>query len=293
MKWGDAMNRCCFVVLHYQNIECTRKCIDSLCRLDDFAEIVIVDNASPNGSGKLLVKEYETVEFIHIIEAEQNLGFARGNNLGYEWARMNLDGINTILCINNDVVIEDKGFIKKISDYIEKNKCDVLGVDVYNPITDSHQNPLRNRPLEANDIKKLYFKLYKHYCIIWAKRALGRVIVPRNSKRKMIDSTSNNGWMTERTEPVLHGSCIIFCREYVKQEACAFLPDTFLYYEEDLLAIKCMKKKYRVFYYPGVSILHYEGKSTGSGLDEFNRNIYKIRESKKSLRILMQYMEEL
>ena len=41
-----------FVILHYNSIEDTQKCIQSIKQLDGHQEIkvVIVDNASPNGT---------------------------------------------------------------------------------------------------------------------------------------------------------------------------------------------------------------------------------------------------
>ena len=45
-----------FVILHYQAIEMTIKCINSLYKTFDISEnfIVVVDNASPNKSGNEL-----------------------------------------------------------------------------------------------------------------------------------------------------------------------------------------------------------------------------------------------
>lgn len=46
-----------FVILHYQAIEMTIKCINSLYKTFDISEnfIVVVDNASPNKSGNELI----------------------------------------------------------------------------------------------------------------------------------------------------------------------------------------------------------------------------------------------
>ena len=50
----------CFVILHYNGIEDTEKCIQSIRQLagQEDIRIVIVDNASPNGTGKLLAHRY-------------------------------------------------------------------------------------------------------------------------------------------------------------------------------------------------------------------------------------------
>ena len=54
------MDTIAFVVLHYSVPEVTRQCVDSIRELqgNKKKKIVIVDNASPDGSGILLEKEY-------------------------------------------------------------------------------------------------------------------------------------------------------------------------------------------------------------------------------------------
>ena len=43
-----------FVILHYRAIEMTRTCVERIQALEGNNHIVIVDNASPNGTGRLL-----------------------------------------------------------------------------------------------------------------------------------------------------------------------------------------------------------------------------------------------
>ena len=54
----EAILLCCFVILHYIAAEETEKCVESLLRLAGDKKIIIVDNASPNGSGKKLQEMY-------------------------------------------------------------------------------------------------------------------------------------------------------------------------------------------------------------------------------------------
>ena len=56
-----------FVILHYYTVEDTINCVKSIKELENYenVEIVIVDNASPNGSGKEIKEKYENDEKIH------------------------------------------------------------------------------------------------------------------------------------------------------------------------------------------------------------------------------------
>ena len=53
-----------FLILHYNATEITKKCVTSIQNLDGGKDtiIIIVDNASSNGSGQELLEEYQKTE---------------------------------------------------------------------------------------------------------------------------------------------------------------------------------------------------------------------------------------
>lgn len=71
-----------FVILHYQAIEMTIKCINSLYKTFDISEnfIVVVDNASPNKSGNELkniyIKYSPEINVIHLEDVSTNTLFS-------------------------------------------------------------------------------------------------------------------------------------------------------------------------------------------------------------------------
>ncbi len=57
----------CFVILHYMVLEETVKCIESIEAqgVDSFSvKIIVVDNASPNGTGKMLQEKYKNSNLV-------------------------------------------------------------------------------------------------------------------------------------------------------------------------------------------------------------------------------------
>ena len=70
-------------------------------------EVVVVDNASADGSREFIEKNFPDVV---LISANKNLGFAAGNNLGMKMARGNL-----FFLVNNDTIME-KPSLKNILD---------------------------------------------------------------------------------------------------------------------------------------------------------------------------------
>jgi GT2 family glycosyltransferase len=76
-------------------------------------EIIVVDNASTDGSPQMLREKYHTVK---LIENANNVGFARGNNQGFAIASGRY-----YLMLNPDTVILE-GAVEKLVDYMDENK---------------------------------------------------------------------------------------------------------------------------------------------------------------------------
>ena len=68
-----------FVILHYRAIDTTRSCVKSIRALAGDKHIVIVDNASPDGTGKQLAEEFAASPDVTVLLHGKNDGFARGS----------------------------------------------------------------------------------------------------------------------------------------------------------------------------------------------------------------------
>jgi len=82
------------------------------------------------------------------------LGFAKGNNIGFNYAKYLLKS-DFIALLNNDTYIKQPEFISLIIAKYDKFKFDVIGPDVISPIDNSHQNPRRLTLKNKNRLKKL------------------------------------------------------------------------------------------------------------------------------------------
>jgi GT2 family glycosyltransferase len=66
------------IIVNYNSQDDLSRCLDSLTSTAE-TEVIVVDNASTDGSADYIELEYPDV---HIVRSENNLGFGDGNNLG-------------------------------------------------------------------------------------------------------------------------------------------------------------------------------------------------------------------
>lgn len=89
------------------------------------SEVIVVDNASTDGSSAAVLEQFPDVK---LIQNYENLGFARANNIGIarSYGRY-------ILLVNSDVLLLE-GCIRKMFSYMERNPdAGVLGPRILNP----------------------------------------------------------------------------------------------------------------------------------------------------------------
>jgi GT2 family glycosyltransferase len=99
--FNDASKKVSVVIPNYNGQRYLAECLDSLHCLDfpsDTYEIVIVDNASSDGSSEFISSNYPDVT---LIQADRNLGFAGGCNLGIRHSRGEY-----IVFLNNDTKVD-------------------------------------------------------------------------------------------------------------------------------------------------------------------------------------------
>ena len=105
-----------FIILHYQNIDDTVNCIESIKKLDNLKEnsfnIIIVDNKSPNGTGEALKNKYINENEIKVMLLDKNYGFSKANNIAYENAMTYNPDI--VMVLNNDIIFEYTTFLNKL-----------------------------------------------------------------------------------------------------------------------------------------------------------------------------------
>ena len=277
-----------FVVLHYLAYEMTKKCVDTLLdnfdKVDNDIKIIIVDNASPNNSGELLALEYQLNSNVTLIKSDTNLGFARGNNLGYKYA-VETYSPTFVVVMNNDVLIVQEDFLIKIKEIYGRTNFGVLGPDIYCPLKGIHQSPSRIIGLTKDELLAIRKKRVNDNYKLILKRLF-------RSPNK-IPTYKNSDYKIELDNPVLHGACYIFSSLFINKRKECFCNRTFLYLEEDILHYECLQEGIKMVYSPEISVNHLEDVSTKLAYqDEIKRRKNKNTQVIKSIDVLLSIMKK-
>jgi hypothetical protein len=102
-------------------------CLDSLVKAPPrrSVEVLVVDNASTDGSAEMIESKFPWVK---LIKSTENLGFSRGNNLGIRQTQGRY-----IALVNPDVIVF-RGCLDALADFLDQNpKVGDAGPRVLNP----------------------------------------------------------------------------------------------------------------------------------------------------------------
>lgn len=213
--------------------DCLRSIYDQT-RSIDF-EVLVSDNGSTDGSIEFIKQHYPQVD---VLENGQNLGFARGNNVGIFRSVGEY-----VLILNPDTIIRDHALEKFVGFADRHPEAGAFGCRVLNP-DGSFQNPARPFPT------------------IWRSWVAALYLRPLAHVSDVFISDVYTGWNgeTERQIDWQSGCCVMFRRE-LAQQLGGFDGQFFYHYEEVDLCRRVWDAGYTVLYTPEAVITHLGGQS--------------------------------
>jgi GT2 family glycosyltransferase len=120
-----AAPRVTVIVLNWCNEPETAECVESLLASRyDALTILIIDNASPDGSGPALHARFPRIPYL---QTGANLGYAGGNNRGFEWALEH--GAEYVMVLNDDTVV-DRVCVAKLVETAERTGAAVVAPQI-------------------------------------------------------------------------------------------------------------------------------------------------------------------
>jgi GT2 family glycosyltransferase len=269
-------NKLGIVILNYLNWKDTDELMQSLLK-QSFTnyEVIIVDNDSRNQSFEILKSKYSLIPNVNIINTKRNLGFARGNNEGIKFLKKL--GIRKILVINNDVVFVDKEYLFKLNQIKYADDVGAIGTKIIGS-DKKNQNPINGVKVGWIPSTKSYLsKLLLTEKNIYIKNKL---LGSKTNSIRPLDLTCEEKIQVRNEDFFLHGAAILFTENYLKNSN-GFYPNTFLFFEENILSIIFKKLNLKFMYDPSLLIYHKEDCS--SALAWENASDVKRLYTKKSI----------
>jgi GT2 family glycosyltransferase len=227
------------LIVNWNSARYLRDCLASICREIKGIEfeVLVVDNASYDGSAELVRTSFPQATFI---QSDKNLGFTRGNNLLFGYAR----GRN-ILLLNPDTLIVDDA-IQKMLGYLESlPQAGAIGcrlVDAEGALQTSIQAfpTILNQLLDVESLQRRFPN-----CSIWKLKPL----YEESAVPVQVDS--------------LAGACFMIKRHVFEQ--VGLMSEDYVMYGDDIdLSYKVWKAGFKVFYTNQWRVIHYEGRSAES-----------------------------
>ena len=271
-----------FVILHYNNIDETMECLDSLEKFN--SNIVVVSNSKDYDNLKMIEKRVSKV-----IINEENIGFAKANNIGCKYVIEHFQP--DFLCvINNDVIIEQKDFITQVEKLYKKYKFDILGPKILPEESDSCNPFYAYKTLDEVRARIKYteklIKIYQNKFLRLLLNIYLKVKAPFRKEKKTTNGSS------DQLNVALHGCALIFSKKYYKKYNDVFYNGTFLFHEEEFLALRAKENNLVMLYSPKIELYHKEGSSLAKKFQKqkYDSLIFRNKEILKSLKLLEKEM---
>lgn len=226
------------IMVNYNTLELTKNTINSVIEKTSELnyEIILVDNASVDGSVEFFEREYK--DKIIFIKNNENLGFGRANNKGIEIAKGKY-----VFLLNSDILLINNA-IKILFDFMEKNEdCGVCGGNLFDVNLKPTHSFLKKLPCLSSEINfqlNFFSKIF----------------------RKIINKREDFNYSKNEKEVGYVTGADMMIRKKILLETGLFDKDFFMYSEESELTYRIKQKGYKVISIPQAKIVHLEGKSS-------------------------------
>lgn len=232
------------IIVSWNTKELLKQCLDSLV---SNVEIIIVDNGSSDGSQEMVKEKFP--EAI-LIENKENLGFAKGNNIGIRKAKGEY-----IMLLNPDTIVK-KGAIGKLIDFLDNNKK-ATGVM---PLLLNENGSVQKDPIFLRFPSPIGVFFYYNS---WLKK-IALIFFP-----SLLFSLKDFNQVTEVEQ--LSGAAMMIRADILK--SIGGLDERYPYYFEDVdLSYRFKKAGCKLFMNPEAQIIHLGGRSTQKLIEKDGRD---------------------
>ena len=219
------------VIVNFNTKDYTLQCIDSIHKDPPSVnyEIILIDNASSDGSAEFLERKYPGLS---IIRSEKNVGIAGGNNLGIKAASGKF-----ILLLNNDTIVIPRSIDRTVEFLEAIPEAGGVGGNLINADA-SFQSGYYNFPT----LGRLFLITTK----------IGQLLHDYYPSNARADSIIEVDWMS--TAFMTFRREALFGIGLVDEQY-------FIYSDESDLQLRMRKAGWKIYYLPDLETIHFGGRS--------------------------------
>ncbi len=231
------------IIVNYKTYALTKQTIDSIIDKEyTFRyEIVLVDNASGDGSVELLMQDFSKfieAKVLRVIVNEENLGFAKANNIGMRKAKGQY-----ILLLNSDTVVIGDALESCLEQIDRDSQMGALGCKVI--LGDGSLDHACKRGFPTPKAS-LYYIL-----------KLDKINPKRFGQYDALHLSEDEVGEVD----ALMGAFMLMPKKVLDE--VGLLDEDFFMYGEDIdLCYRIKEAGYKILYYPKARIIHYKGGSS-------------------------------
>ena len=234
---NSAFNEVSIVIVNYNSGTLLEKCIEKC--IEQASEIIIVDNASHDGSLDVIRRKYKDSLIVKIISNSSNLGFAVACNMGAEKATK-----QRILFLNPDCIIEN-GAIQALLDALNEDKlAGMAGGLLLDKFGKEHAGGRRSVPTPWRSLVRTFRLSYfdRRWPKLFSDFDLHKQPLPLN----VIEVEA------------ISGACTLVKREAMI-DVGPWDEKYFLHCEDLDLCMRYRQKKWRILFVPNARMFHERG----------------------------------
>lgn len=227
------------IIVNWNTKDYLEKCLTSIYETtkDTIFEIIVVDNASSDGSTEIIRSKFSHVT---LIENKENSGFGAANNQGIKISKGKY-----ILILNPDTIILPECLDRLVNFLDQHSDVGAIGPKILNPDGTVQLTCARNFPTPLTE--------FFAYSILFRKFLCNKIF-----GNYLMTYWDHND---EREVSALSGSCMMFGRKALDE--VGLFDENFFMYGEDLdLCYRIKKGGWKIWFLPNAQIVHYGGQSS-------------------------------
>lgn len=245
--------RVAVVIVSYDVRDLLAGCLKSLAGQGEGLEVVVVDNASSDGSAEMVAADFPDVSIVRNLD---NRGFGAAANQGIAATLAPY-----VLSLNPDTVLHP-GAIRGLSEYLDQHpEVGAVGPKILRP--DGSLDLASRRSFPSPTVALLRLSLLSR-------------LFPKSPRLARYNLTDRSPDVPQEIDAGT-GACLLFRRAALNQ--VGVYDDAFFMYGEDLdLCFRLKEAGWKVMYWPASVVVHYKGRSSrqrsNAMIREFHRSMW-------------------